>query len=72
LRLGLLFGLLLELWRLRLGLVQTRGFAVWTVQIYAGGRRWNLALGLEQARLQVDYVIAQLVILGLEGLVQLA
>jgi hypothetical protein len=45
---------------------------VWTVQIYAGGRRWNLALGLEQARLQVDYVIAQLVVLGLEGLVQLA
>jgi hypothetical protein len=72
LRLGLLFGLLLELWRLWLGLVQTRGFAVWTVQIYTGGRRWYLALGLEQARLQVDYVVAQLVVLGLEGLVQLA
>jgi hypothetical protein len=33
---------------------------------------WYLALGLEQARLQVDDVVAQLVVLGLEGLVQLA
>jgi hypothetical protein len=55
-----------------LRLIQTRGLAVWSVQVYAGGRWWYLALGLEQARLQVDDVVAQLVVFGLESLVQLA
>jgi hypothetical protein len=72
LRLGLLLWLLLELWRLWLRLVQTRGLTVWPVEVYAGGGWWYLALGLEQARLQIDDVVAQLVVLGLEGLVQLA
>jgi hypothetical protein len=72
LRLGLLLGLLLELWRLWLGMAQTRGFTMWSVQIDAGGGRWDLALSLEQTRLQVDDVVAQLVVLGLERLVQFA
>jgi hypothetical protein len=34
-------------------------------------QRRNLALGLEQTRLQVDDVVAQLVVLRLEGFVKL-
>jgi len=30
--------------------------------------RWDFALGLEQAGLQVDDVVAQLIVLGLDGL----
>lgn len=55
-----------------MGRVEIGGLAVRTVQVDAGGRRWNLALGLEQTGLQVDDVVAQLVVLSLEGLVQLA
>lgn len=42
-----------------------------SVEVDAGGGRWNLALGLEQSRLQVDDVVAQLVVFGLQGLIQL-
>ena len=46
---------------------------MWSVgQIHARGRRRHLALGLEQARLEVDDVVAQLVVLCLQTLVHLA
>ena len=56
------------------GLVQriVGGLAVGAREVDAGGGGWDLALGLEEARLQVDDVVAQLVVLGLQGLVQLA
>ena len=43
-----------------------------SVEVYTGRRRWYLALCLEQPRLQVDDVVAQLVVFRLEGLVELA
>lgn len=48
----------------RLGL-DARGLAVWAVQVNASWGRWDLALGLEEARLQVDDVVAELVVLRL-------
>lgn len=45
---------------------------VWSVEIYTGRRRWYLALGLKQSRLQVDDIVAQLVVLGLKSLVEFA
>lgn len=41
-------------------------------EVNAGGRRGDFALSLEQSRLEVDDVVAKLVVLGLERLVQLA
>lgn len=45
---------------------------MWPIEVDAGRSRRDLALGLEQSRLEVDDVVAQLVVLGLKGLVQLA
>ena len=50
--------LLLVLWRLRWLRLDARGLAVRAVQVNAGGRRRDLALGFEEARLQVDDVVA--------------
>jgi hypothetical protein len=55
-----------------LGLVEVGGLAMGSVQVNTSGSRWDLALSLEQAGLQVDDVVAQLVVFRLEGLVQLA
>lgn len=41
-------------------------------KINASGGWGDLALGLKETRLKVDDVVAQLVVLGLEGLVELA
>lgn len=41
-------------------------------EVDAGGRWGNLAVGLEQTRLEGDDVVAQLVVLCLQCLVQLA
>lgn len=57
---------------LLLGLVQVRGLAVVAREVDAGRGWWDFALCLEETRLQIDDVVAQLVVLGLEGLVQLA
>jgi hypothetical protein len=65
-----LLGLLGRLWRLRL-LVHV-GWLVGPIEIYTSRRRWYLALSFEQSRLEVDDVVAQLIVLGLEGFVQLA
>lgn len=70
--LWLLFWLLLMLWRLRWLRLEVCRLTMGAVQVNASGRRGYLALGLEQSRLQVDDVVAQLVVLGLEGLVELA
>lgn len=67
----LLLRRLLGLWLLRC-LVQAGGLAVIAREIDAGGSRWNLALGFEESRLKVDDVVAQLVVLGLKCLIQLA
>ena len=53
--------------------VHAGNFGVWSVrQVNACWRRWHLALCLEQARLEVDDVVAQLVVLGLQVLIKLA
>jgi hypothetical protein len=65
-----LFGLLGRLWWL--GLLVHVWLFVRAIEIYTGGRRWYLALGFEESGLQVDDVIAQLVVLCLERLVKLA
>lgn len=63
----LLLVMLLEVW------IQGWYLAVWSVrEVDAGRRRWHLALCLEQARLEVDDVVAKLVVLGLQVLVQFA
>jgi hypothetical protein len=59
------------LWLLGLRLAQTCGFGVWAVEVDTCWRRWYLALGLEQTRLEIDDVVAQLVVLRLERLVEL-
>ena len=66
----LLLGLLLVLLLGVLG--HARGLAVRAVEVDAGGCGWDFALGLEEARLQVDDVVAQLVVLRLERLIELA
>lgn len=43
-----------------------------SVEIYTGRGRGDLALGLKESGLEVDDVVAQLVVLGLERLVELA
>lgn len=43
-----------------------------SVEIYTGWSRGDLALGLEESGLEVDDVVAQLVVLGLERFVELA
>jgi len=64
--------LLLGFGRLLLGgLVQIGGFAM-AREIDASRSRGNLALGLKEPRLQVDDVVAQLVVFGLQRLVKLA
>lgn len=65
-----LLGLLGRLWWLRC-LVHV-WLLVWSVEIYTGRCRWYLALGLKQSRLQVDDIVAQLVVLGLKSLVEFA
>lgn len=70
---GVLLRLLLRigLGRGRLGHVRIGGFAgAREVDACRGGR--DLALGLEEARLEVDDVVAELVVLCLQRLVQLA
>jgi len=47
-------------------------FAMRARKVDAGWGRWDLALGLEEAGLEIDDVVAQLVVLVLEGLVELA
>jgi hypothetical protein len=42
------------------------------IEVDAGGGGWDFALSLEKARLQVDDVVAQLVVLRLERFVELA
>lgn len=67
--------LLLRLRVLRLlGLLAKGVRRLWvlTAEIYTGRSWWDLALCLEQSRLQVDDVVAELVVLGLQGLVELA
>jgi hypothetical protein len=63
--LRLVWRLLLELWRLWLGLAQACGLAMRSIEVNAGGGGWYFALCLEQTRLQIDDVVAQLVVLGL-------
>ena len=65
-----LLGLLGRLWWLRC-LVHV-WLLVWSVEIYTGRRRWYLALCLKQSRLQIDDIVAQLVVLGLKSLVEFA
>ena len=75
LRVGLLLlgllGLLCGLRGLWLG-VHVGLLGVGSVEVYAGRGRRYLALRLEQSRLQVDDVVAQLVVFRLQRLVQLA
>jgi hypothetical protein len=59
------------LWLLGLRLAQTCGFGVRPVEVDTRWRRWYLALGLEQTRLEIDDVVAQLVVLRLQRLVEL-
>ena len=65
-----LLGLLGRLWWLRC-LVHV-WLLVWSVEVYTGRRRWYLALCLKQSRLQIDDIVAQLVVLGLKSLVEFA
>lgn len=68
LRLSLLVGL----WRgRRLAHGRIGGFAV-AREVYACWSRGHLALGLEETRLEVDDVVAELVVLRLQRLVQFA
>lgn len=57
--------LLLELWGLWLGLGQACGLTMRPIEVNSGGGRWYLTLCFEQTRLQIDDVVAKLVILGL-------
>lgn len=65
-------GLLMKLRRLGRDMVQTCRLSVRSIEVDASGRGWDFALGLEQSRLKVDDVVAQLVVFGLQGLVQIA